>query len=134
MRTFQMMIEKYNAEEMMEAFSQGRYRHVLEHALPAAGAGNADAQCMIGLLYQLGTGVPQDGNEAVRWYRKAAAQDQPIAWCNLGTIYDSALLGAPDEGEARKCYLRAYQLGGPTNVKYLPTDLTDPGTPEAETR
>src|SRR5690348_1464947 len=120
-----MMYEEYDAEEMIDAFSQGRYESVLEHALPVAEAGNADAQCMIGLLYQLGTGVPQDGSEAVRWYRKAAAQDHPIAWCNLGTIYDSGLLGAPDENEARKCYLQAYQLGGPINAKYLPTDLTN---------
>jgi len=65
-----MMNEKYHAEEMIEAFSQGRYEYVLEHALPAAEAGNADAQCMIGCLYQLATGVPQDGSEAARWYRK----------------------------------------------------------------
>ena len=38
---------------------------------------------MIGCLYQFGAGVPQDGSEAVRWYRKAAAQDHPIAWCNV---------------------------------------------------
>jgi len=129
-----MMNEKYHAEEMMEAFSKGRYGYVLEHALPAAEAGNADAQCMIGCLYQLATGVPQDGSEAVRWYRKAADQDHPIAWCNLGTIYVSGLLGAPDEDEGRRCYLRAYQLGGPTNATYLPIDVTEPGTPEAEKR
>jgi hypothetical protein len=87
---------------------------------------------MIGLLYQFGAGMPQDGGEAVRWYRKAAAQHNPIAWCNLGTIYDSGLLGVPHEEEARKYYLRGYQLGGPTNSKYLPNDLTNPRTPEGE--
>jgi TPR repeat protein len=85
-----MMTQEYDPQEMIDAFSQRRYDYVREHALHAADAGNADAQCMIALLYQFGAGVVHEGSEAVRWYRKAAAKDHPIAWCNLGTIYDSA--------------------------------------------
>ena len=34
--------------------------------------GNAEAQFQLGIVYELGRGVPQDGAEAVRWFRMAA--------------------------------------------------------------
>ena len=113
------MSEYYDAQQMIEAFGRGEYALILQCAMPFAEAGISDAQCMIALLYQCGAGVPLDANEAVRWYRKAAEQNHPVAWCSLGTIYDSGLLGVPNEEEARRCYLRSHELGGPTNAKYV---------------
>ena len=40
----------------------------------AAEAGNPEAQCNLGDLYAKGESVAQDNAEAVKWYRKAAAQ------------------------------------------------------------
>ena len=34
--------------------------------------GNAEAQFQLGIVYELGRGVPPDGAEAVRWFRMAA--------------------------------------------------------------
>lgn len=40
----------------------------------AADQGDANAQCLLGLLYANGDGVPKDLQEAATWYRKAADQ------------------------------------------------------------
>ena len=39
-----------------------------------AEAGDASAQYILGLMYANGFGVPEDDDEAVRWYRMAAEQ------------------------------------------------------------
>ena len=36
--------------------------------------GDAEAQSALGIMYDLGEGVPEDDAEAVKWYRKAAEQ------------------------------------------------------------
>ena len=40
----------------------------------AAESGHADAQNYLGYMYENGFGVTKNGNEAVKWYRKAAEQ------------------------------------------------------------
>ncbi len=40
----------------------------------AAEQGDAKAQFELGKLFKNGQGVPMDQNEAIKWYRKAAAQ------------------------------------------------------------
>ena len=42
----------------------------------------------LGIMYDLGEGVPEDDAEAVKWYRKAAEQGNADAQCNLGVMYD----------------------------------------------
>ena len=49
--------------------------------------GDAKAQTLLGIFYQLGAGVPKDDAEAVKWYRKAADQGYATAQFNLGVIY-----------------------------------------------
>ncbi len=46
----------------------------LERARKAAEQGHAEAQYNLGGFYVFGDGVKQDYAEAVKWYRKAAAQ------------------------------------------------------------
>ena len=46
--------------------------------------GDAQAQFNLGLMYDMGDGVPQDDAEAVRWYRRAAEQDFANAQTLLG--------------------------------------------------
>ena len=45
----------------------------------AAEQGDAAAQCYFGICYQTGQGVPQQYEEAVRWFRKAADQNDSAA-------------------------------------------------------
>jgi TPR repeat protein len=96
----------------MLAFSRGDYAEVLRIASPHAQAGNSDAQCMISLLYQNGLGVARDLAAAEAWLLKAAQQDSPVAWNNLGSLYvtgGTGLVGGPER--AQECYLRAKELG-----------------------
>ena len=45
--------------------------------------GHAWAQCLLGQRFQQGLGVAQSHYEAVRWYRKAAAKGNPLAYYHL---------------------------------------------------
>ena len=51
--------------------------------------GHATAQNNLGVMYTKGSGVPQNDQEAIRWYRKAADQGYVIAQYNLGWMYDN---------------------------------------------
>jgi TPR repeat protein len=103
--------EIYDSKAMIQSLLRGEKDVVRRTALKFAEAGVADAQVMMGVLYETGMGVPKSGATAIKWYRKAAEQDHPIAWSNLGTIY---LLGledvAPDKKEAARSYARAQAL------------------------
>ena len=45
------------------------------------------AQSSLGLAYEKGQGVPQNYQEAVQWYRLAAAQGNQSAQINLAVMY-----------------------------------------------
>lgn len=45
------------------------------------------AEDNLALLYERGEGVPQDYASAVKWYRAAARQGDPVAEGNLGWLY-----------------------------------------------
>jgi TPR repeat protein len=101
----------YDLDGMIEALVQGRGEWVYGKTLPLAEAGFLKAQLMMGILYQLGIGVAQDGMQAVRWYRLAAEQNDALAWKNLGTLYLLGLAGVPvDKAEAHHCFSRARTL------------------------
>ena len=61
-----------------------------------ANAGDADAQLLLGFIYQYGRGVPQDYAQAVAWYRKAADQGFADAQYNLGLMYGNGQ-GVPED-------------------------------------
>jgi TPR repeat protein len=110
----------YDLEHMIEALVQGRGDWVYKITLPLAEAGLADAQVMMGVLRQLGISVPQDAAQSIEWYRKAAAQDHPIAWKNLGTVYLIGLPdGKPDKIEALHCFSKARALEMEAMAKQL---------------
>jgi TPR repeat protein len=101
----------YDLDSMTEALVQGKGEWVHERTRPLAEAGILKAQLMMGILYQLGIGVAQDGAEAVKWYRLAAEQNDALAWKNLGTLYLLGLAGvAVDKAEAHHCFSRAKAL------------------------
>jgi len=54
---------------------------------PLAEQGLARAQNNLGVMYENAKGVPQDINEALKWYRLAAEQGYGGAQNNLGLIY-----------------------------------------------
>ena len=59
----------------------------IEQLRLAAEQGVASAQFNLGLMYADGRGVPQDYQEALKWYRLAAEQGVARAQFNLGLMY-----------------------------------------------
>ena len=62
------------------------------------------AQYNLGAMYATGEGVNQDYNEAVEWFRKAAAHGHAAAQYNLGVMYDDGTGVVQDRKEAAQWY------------------------------
>ncbi len=56
------------------AYERGDYSVALKELRPLAEQGNAEAQALLGLMYNLGRGVPLDSSQALKWYKAAAEQ------------------------------------------------------------
>ena len=69
------------------------------------------AQNDLGVCYQFGQGVERDYYEAVKWYRKAAAQGHASAQNNLGACYEYGQGVEKDLKEAVKWYMMAAEQG-----------------------
>jgi len=71
-------------EDGVAALAHGDYRTALELWRPLAEKGDALAETQIGILYLYGRGVPRNFTQALDWFNRAAAQDEPNAEFNLG--------------------------------------------------
>jgi uncharacterized protein len=90
------------AEETNELFEVSKVK---------AETGDAWAECFLGLRYDLGMGTPVDYAEALKWYRKAAAQGERAAQCNLGVMYHDGKGVTQDYAEAVKWFRKAAEQG-----------------------
>ncbi len=105
-------------EKGIKAFDAGNYSDAYFRLTPLAEIGDAQAQCYIASMYQLGLGIPVDGIKAVEWYAKAAKQEikegsiSAIAYNNLATIYIAGMPDIlPDHKLAKKYQQKARELG-----------------------
>jgi hypothetical protein len=96
------------------AYDRGDYATALSLARPAANYGDQVAQCILGLLYRNGLGVPQDYAEAMHWYHKAADQGHAVAQNNIGRLYQNGLGVPQDYAEAMRWYHKAADQGDAT--------------------
>jgi TPR repeat protein len=71
----------------------------------------AIAQRTLGDLHRAGKGVPEDKEEAMKWYRLAADKGDTMAQFRLGVMYDSGEGVPKDEKEAFKWFHRAAEGG-----------------------
>lgn len=69
---------------------------VFDNILQLAEQGNLDAQGDLGIMYYTGLGIPQNYQEAAKWFRLSAEQGEKIAQLNLGNMYDQGL-GVPQD-------------------------------------
>jgi TPR repeat protein len=82
-----------------EAFGRGDYAGALAIWQPLAEQGDVPMQLLIGSIYDLGQGVPQDDAEAVKWYERAAVQGSAKGQYQLGAVYArSAQVKDPFQG------------------------------------
>lgn len=92
------------------AYDRADYRSALAVWLPAAEQGDAEAQMLVGEIYERGAGGQPDYAAAASWYRRAAEQGNSRAQFNLGTLYDQGLGVPADKLEALNWYRRASGL------------------------
>jgi len=79
--------------------------------LKAAMSGNSTAQCEVGRCYASGEGVNKDFQEAVKWFRMAAEQNDKQAQFNLGACYAFGHGVTQNNNEAVKWYRLAAEKG-----------------------
>ena len=119
------------------AFARGDYVEAARIAGPRAEAGDADAQALLGYLYEHGRGVTQDYILAVHWYTCAAEQGHPTAQYLLGLMYDKGhgversdklaymwinLAAAHAPRQAREYYLR---IRDAISIKLTPEQVAE---------
>ncbi len=88
-----------------------RQRSLAAKAFQRAAEGHANAQFNLAGMYANGRGVPQDHEQAARWFQLAAEQDHAEAQFNLGNIYATGEGVPQDDEEAARWYRRAAEQG-----------------------
>jgi len=66
-------------EEGYQAANKGAYAVAFKEFKTAAEKGDARAQYSLAVMYNDGIGVKKNPDEAMIWFRKAAAQGHPLA-------------------------------------------------------
>ncbi len=84
--------------EGAEAFRRSDYAKASKEFLAVAEKGNADAQGILGYMYDRGLGLPEDKQQAAFWWRKAAEQGVAMAQFNLAVHYNNGE-GVPKDPE-----------------------------------
>lgn len=94
------------------AYQKGDYETVLRLARPLADEGDARAQSILGLVHYRGRGsVPQDLEEAAKWFRKAGDQGDATAQFYLGLMYAEGRGVPQNYAEAARWYRLAAERG-----------------------
>ena len=83
--------------------------------------GDASAQLSLGRAYDSGKGVPQNDQQAVKWYRAAAEQGNATAQDSLGVMFSSGRGVERDKAQAVQWYRRAARQKNPTAMFNLGT-------------
>jgi TPR repeat protein len=97
--------------------------------LPAAKAGNAMAQHLVGRMYNEGRGLARDPAEALKWTRRAADRGVPGAQFDLGLSVAGRRHTVSERIAAYAWMLLAARAGHPgarENLESLGRDLTHP--------
>ncbi len=68
-------------------FDRGNYALAFTLLMPIAASGEAESQCLIANMYQLGLGVEANILTAIEWYEQSASQGYGVAANNLGEIF-----------------------------------------------
>ena len=93
------------------AFFEGDYKTAYEIWKPLAEQENAEAQNNLGKMYELGQGVKQGYEEAVKWYCLAAEKGNAKAQNNLGLMYKEGKGVEQDYEEAKRWFLLSGNQG-----------------------
>ena len=99
----------------LNAFNRKDYAHAFSQWIESAKAGDAHAQHGLGMLYELGQGVPYaDPKAASEWYQKAAEQNYAPALNNLARLYADGRGVKQDVTKAIELWTKAAEAGNVT--------------------
>jgi len=116
-----------DAKDLMES---GKFVEAREHLLPAAQAGNADAEELIGVMYAMGLGVERDDERAFDWYLRASLKGHPGAQSGIGWYYEVGRgLPAPDLVRGYVWYVLS-AIGGDPDAAISQEEIVKKMTPD----
>lgn len=95
------------------------YTKAYEYLKRAADLNNADAQAVIGIMFENGYGITRDYSKAVEWYKKAAAEDQSNAQNSLGLLYLNGKGVEKDKEQALYWFRKAFANGNKSAEQYV---------------
>lgn len=75
-------------EEARDAMEANQFDKAMQMLRPAANAGNADAEELIGIMYAMGLGVTRDDRRAFEWYLRSAMKGHAGAQSGVGWYYE----------------------------------------------
>jgi TPR repeat protein len=99
-------------EDGKSAYQSGDYATALHLLNPLAAGGDADAQYVLGCLYENGDGVRQDFAQAASWFQAAAEQGLAEAAAVLGVMYARGLRVPQDDTQAGNWLQKASAQSG----------------------
>jgi uncharacterized protein len=101
----------FKAESLTGLLAE-KYAKELRWFLSVAEVGDGDVLLNVAKIYSsTGGGVPQDGTEALRWYRLAADKGNEEALCFIGKTYETGDGVDQDFSEAMRWYQLAAERG-----------------------
>lgn len=92
------------------AYDRADYKSALNVWMPAAKAGDPEAQVNVGEIFEKGLGTEPNYEAAAIWYEKAANQGNERALFNLGTLYEQGLGVEANRLKALNLYRQAWGL------------------------
>ena len=92
------------------AYDRADYASALRVWMPAAEAGDPEAQTHVGEIFETGLGDEPNYPAAAHWYQQAAEQGYSRAQFNLGTLYEQGLGVPRDPLTALNWYRRAWGI------------------------
>ena len=107
------------AEIGENAYWEGDYETALRYLIPAADAGNADAEFRLGYMYVEGQGVPKDPTKGAYYLILAADQGDLYAQANLGHMYETGNGVTQSYENALNYYKKSADQGSPYAMNAL---------------
>lgn len=92
------------------AYDRADYKSALKVWMPAAKAGDAEAQVNVGEIFEKGLGAEPNYEAAAIWYQKAADQGNERGLFNLGTLYEQGHGVKANKLKALNLYRQAWGL------------------------
>ena len=104
-------------EDGRSAYIDGDYETAYNILIPLAEEGDAEAQKMLGIMYDYGQGVPADPELALQWYIRSAEQGQTAVQYQVGAKYYKGESIPQDFAEAAKWWRMAAN-GGQVDAQF----------------